>query len=238
MSMEKYDSGEIRKEPVYYLRLLNKHKYLMAVCVIIAAILTFLHSKAAAPVYTASTKIVIKKSNIDPLTGMPIDIWDHKFVETQVQIIKSVAVGKRVVESLDLVNTYKDYVPEDANKGVLQNIKHNWISLYHNLSGHPADAPMEKNASPKTGRAAASPGARAVKTNALDDGDYASAEAEFAEMISGGIDIEAITDSRVFIISYTSVNLVLARSITNSVMDSYGNQVLDMQATSIKKSLR
>src|SRR5262245_38153429 len=86
-----------------YLRLLNKHKWLMLSIVVAFAVLGAIRSFMQTPLYTSTVRIqierearVVERGDIEP------SLADYEFMQTQIQLLEGRTMAERVVSSLKL----------------------------------------------------------------------------------------------------------------------------------------
>jgi capsular exopolysaccharide synthesis family protein len=199
-----------------YLRILYKRKNTVIAFFYIVVTVVVTKTLLATPIYQATTRALIEKSQPQNLSlvnsyYMP---WDPEFYETQVQIVKSVAIAEKVVEMLSLVEKYDSYMKEDEpGFSLVAFIK----GLLPGRGGDPGegDAP----------------------------GDVTGFEEEspslaLARMISGGLSVTPVKDSKIVTISYMSSNPELAALIVNTVTKAYMEELLEMKMSSSRYSIR
>jgi polysaccharide biosynthesis transport protein len=198
-----------------YLKVIDKRRYTVYTFFIVVFIIVLIGTFSATPVYMASTKVLIEKRESAPLmTNYGYMSYDPDFYETQYQIIKSVPVAKRVVQMLDLEKTYG---AKGANNG---------FSLVGSVSGWFGDLSSlifgkgEKKSS----------GAEVENSDARED--------MLAKMISAGITVTPVKDSKIVTISYMSSNPELAKSVANTVAQAYIDELLDLNMSSTQHMLK
>lgn len=192
-----------------YLRVLYKRRNTVIAFFYIVVTIVVTKTLLATAVYQATTRALIEKNepqNVSLVNSyyMP---WDPAFYETQVQLIKSVAIGERVVDMLDLSENYDSYMSGHTGG----------FSLTGFLKGLlPGD---EEDGAEKA------PLAPASQSLAL------------AEMISAGLTVDPVKDSKVVNISYESTNPELAALIVNTVTKAYMEELLEMKMSSSRYAI-
>jgi succinoglycan biosynthesis transport protein ExoP len=85
-----------------YLRILVRRKWPALAVFVIAAAVAIVRAFLAPPIYRASTRILIEKTEVQNLTMVnPMyTAWDPDFHRTQVQIIRSTATAERAALAL------------------------------------------------------------------------------------------------------------------------------------------
>ncbi len=181
------------------------------------ALVTFLST----PQYEATTKVMIERVEPSDLTDRYRTLpQDPDFYETQFQLVKSLAVARRVVDNLAL---------EDRLSVV-------------------ADEKDEAGFSLKTMRAAIGQSLAEAKKFVLDLlplGEDSEAKPEetksrreiIAQTISAGIDVRPVANSRIVNVSYFSPDPVLAADVANAVVTAYVEETLDLKVGTTRRQL-
>ena len=190
-----------------YLKVVDKRRYTVLTFFVVIFTIVLIGTFSTTPVYMASTKVLIEKRETYPLMmNYGYVTYDPDFYGTQYQIIKSVPVAKRVVQMLDLEKTYGSYV-KGADKG---------FSPFGAVSG------WFGGLFGKKGKKSSGTGVR----------DSDAREEMLARMISGGLTVSPVKDSKIVTISYMSSNPALAAAVANTVAKAYIDEVLDLNMSS------
>jgi len=206
-----------------YFRILRKRKYTVYTFFIITVALVVLHTYTVTPLYQSTAKILIEKGEQNVLlTSYGYVQYDPEFMETQIQIIRSTPVAKKVVKSLNLVETYDSFFKELEGRitfnSLVASVKDWGKDLYSTVIR-------------LTGIVAADSGPEIHKIDEAMSEPMPKDEI-IALSIASGISIEPVTDSRILDIGFTSTNPVLARMIVNSVAKAYIEKTLEMKMES------
>ncbi len=192
-----------------YLRIINKRRHLALVSFVVLFLLVLVVGFSLTPHYEGATKILIEKSRP---SGIFEDLggYDPTFYETQYQLIKSQAVGKRVVEMLDLTSaqTLERYGLGKRGAGLK--------SLARRLKEKITDFF----------------GGNSVKADSPD-----ALKEELAIDISEGIEVKPIRNSRVVMVSFFSANPEFAALVANSVAKAYIEVSMEMKLDFARISL-
>lgn len=107
-----------------YLRVLFKRKYTILTFFVIVFVVVFIGAMSATPVFQATTKVLIEKVELYNLSAMSPYLmpYDPDFYNTQMELIKSTSVARRVVKNLSLEEKYVSYFPEQK-KAIQENKK-------------------------------------------------------------------------------------------------------------------
>ena len=100
-----------------YLKVILKRKRIILVFFITTVVVVLLATLQSTPLYTATTRLKVEQKNGDPLNDVYRYIrHDPEFLNSQIQIISSQTVMERVVDLLDLEDTYSRYFPDQDKK--------------------------------------------------------------------------------------------------------------------------
>ena len=208
-----------------YLLILQKRKAVVTTTALIIITLTLVMTFSATPQYEATAKLLIEKSEANPLlSNYGITGRDPEFMSTQAEIIKSTPVGIKVVDKLNLVVTYDDYF-DHLNQGF------SLPAMRRALTGWVTD--LATTSMRVIGLA------RADQNPTIDNEADAMAKAEeIARTISEKINVRPAKDSRVVTLNFLSSNPVLAANIVNSVANAYIDKTFDMKMESSSYTLK
>lgn len=98
---------ELRANVLEYLRIILKHKLLIAVCIALGLVVGFAVTALTTPIYTATTTVQIDREAPKVVNIGGVDATDQfeqsqEFFETQYGLIKSRSLAERVAQSLGL----------------------------------------------------------------------------------------------------------------------------------------
>lgn len=206
-----------------YLNIVRKRKFIVFSIFIITFTIVLISTLTATPIYEASTRILIEKNKSGPL--MPnygYVRYDPEFLQTQSQIITSYPVVKKVVKRLNLEETYDSYVAGMDESDFSLNAVVSWIKgLYAVVSKI-------------TNNILAKP----VKTIQEIEEDEVSRADSIAEMISSGVIVEPVAETKIVKVSFISANPELAGMIANATVSAYMDQLLEMKMQASNYNLR
>jgi succinoglycan biosynthesis transport protein ExoP len=208
-----------------YLKTVVKRRNTVFTVFAVVFALTLILTFSATPLYMATTKVLIEKSEPANLAMMNMyyESYDPDYYETQYQLIRSTAVGEKVVKMLNLDRTYDSYFKEKEAGFNIVGGTIGWFkdvfSTILNVAG------ITKPAPPRAG------------------GNDAGAELEakterIAKTIGGSIIVTPIKNSKLVNISYMSTNPELAALIVNSVAKAYMENFMDMKMSSSRYAMR
>jgi len=203
-----------------YLKVIDKRRYTVYTVFILVFIIVLIGTLSSTPIYKATTKVLIEK-------GPPADLmrnyyyipYDPEFYETQYQLIKSRSVARKVVEKLKLGSRPNQWLAEKEGDSPITGI----IGWFRDLAGVITKiAGGQSDDREKAEREEVSPEER---------------EEQLAAMISGGINVTPLKNSRIVNISFTSPNPEFASLVANTVAQAYIDQVLEMKMSATRHTL-
>ncbi len=207
-----------------YLHVVVKHRYKAIQFFAIIFALTLLVTFSTTPIYIATTKVLIEKSEPANLSLNPYYMsYDPDFGETQYQLIKSFSVAQRVVRMLGLGRQADTAAGSEANTNIITGT-FNWFrdlisTVLHVGGAKPAPStsdsglPAEKEEDPL----------RLYQQ---------------AKMISGSIIVSPVKNSKIVDISFASADPKKAALIVNTVAKAYIDEVLDIKMGSSQYALK
>lgn len=194
-----------------YLRIIYKRRRVALAAALVVMAIALIGVLSATPVYMASTTLIIEKAepNMMPTVGY-YSAYDPNFYETQYQIIKSPAVARKVVDSLSLDKHYGEYLKDDSS--ALRPL--DLLRAIKRLLPWGSKAPE-----PSASRSSS------ISPEAL------------ADIISAGIVVKPVPDSKAVTISYMSRSPQLTAQVANAVAKGYIDQILEMRMESSRYAI-
>ncbi|MDP2157936.1 MAG: Wzz/FepE/Etk N-terminal domain-containing protein, partial [Nitrospirota bacterium] len=207
-----------------YLHVVLKHRYKALQFFAIIFALTLLITFSATPIYVATTKVLIEKSESANLSINPYYMsYDPDFGETQFQLIKSFSVAQRVVKLLRLDQKANTEAGSETSTNIISGT-FNWFRDLISTVLHVG-------------------GAKPVP--ATSDTAYSGTQEEDplrlyqqARMISGAITVSPVKNSKIVNISFASPDPKMAALIVNTVAKAYTDEVLDIKMGSAQYALK
>jgi succinoglycan biosynthesis transport protein ExoP len=208
-----------------YLKVIVKRRQLVytffGVVFAISLIMTF----SATPIYVATTKVLIEKSepgNLGPM-NMYYSSYDPDFYETQYQLIRSASVANKVVKTLSLDKNYDSYFKKESTGFNIVGGTIDWFkgifNVILNVTGITRPDPTSS-----------------VKKDSV--GEANARAAAIAKTISASIVVTPIKNSKLVDIGYVSSNPEFSALIVNSVAKAYIDDLLDMKMSSSRNAMR
>ncbi len=203
-----------------YLQVLRKRRGLILLVLLVvvatAAIMVF----TAVPQYTASSQVMIEKNRGSRSLEYQYYEWDPGFLETQSEIIRSVNVGRRVVDSLDLAGRYRSFFldkEEDGEPSLFGSLKKRVKETVKSVLSFATSSAPDRGEGNADAVIAAEP---------LSD------ENKIARMISAGLEVSPVKDTKIVSIGYSDKNPGMAQMITNAVVKAYMDEMLEIKLAS------
>ncbi|MBU2431054.1 MAG: hypothetical protein KKH99_10205, partial [Proteobacteria bacterium] len=203
-----------------YLRILIKRKGIAVTFLLVTFILVVIATFTATPYYSAMAKVIIERDSTDPLSSRyQYQAYDPEFLETQNQLIKSAAVVKKVVKSLDPDKTYDAFFAPKGNSTSYFDAVKNWFSEL--FAGFKEMIGIETMWSDSDNTEA-----KPVPKNQRKP--LTKAE-KLEKIIKNNVSVSPIPNSRVVQIGFLSDNPATAMKVANSVTQAYIDELIDMQ---------
>ncbi|MBI5076241.1 MAG: polysaccharide biosynthesis tyrosine autokinase [Nitrospirae bacterium] len=215
-----FEDKEIHLRDYLHVVLKHRHKALQFFGIVFA--LTLLVTFSATPVYVATTKVLIEKSEPANLSLNPYAMmYDPDFSETQFQLIKSFSVAQRVVRMLGL-NMRPD--PAEDNSTNIASGTFRWFRDLISTVLHVGGArPVPATSDPAPSETQAEDPLRLYQQ---------------AKIISGAITVTPVKNSKIVNISFASADPKKAALIVNTVAKAYTDEVLDIKMGSSQYALK
>lgn len=195
-----------------YINVLIKRKNAILTFLIVVFVIVLVGTISTTPIYMATTKIVIERIEPTVLVGSYGYMHhDPEFYETQYQLIKSVAVSRKVVDMLNLEKDYEKYI-KDKSWGLpsIGDVFSFFSELLSSIFG----------------------------TKKITEEETDSSMADMlAKTVSGGIVVKPVKNSKMAEISYLSPTPELARLIANTVAQAYIETILDLNMSSVRHGI-
>ncbi|MFA5516841.1 MAG: polysaccharide biosynthesis tyrosine autokinase [Desulfuromonadales bacterium] len=191
-------------------KILRKHR--VSICLTFFGVLAIAMAVTfmTTPLYEAKTKLVIERSEPSNLTDRtPSVSRDPEFYETQYQFIRSRAVARRVVDHLavEQQEMLSQLLVEDS-----RSLLKEWLDRAKTLVGW-------------TGN------------EAIEEEKPADPHERLARMISEGIKVRPVENSRLVQIGFLATDPLFASQVVNTVVDSYRAEINQMKMETSKQSM-
>lgn len=208
---------------IEYYRILDRHKWAVGFFLLVAIFFAIWHNSQLVPIYSAKATMIIDRESKNPIPGQQrfyeSYVSETLTFNTHFQMINSVAVLKRVVESLSLdqkktgsqqsevekIRPYKQYV---------KILKKNVRSILDRLPFTPD--PIVKKEIP-------------IQEDPVT---------RIARSLKGLITVSQIEETRLFTLSTTHSDPVMARDIANTLAQSYIDFNIDSRMKASQNTLK
>jgi succinoglycan biosynthesis transport protein ExoP len=205
-----------------YYKVILKRRYTVATVFAVVFLVSLIVTFSTTPVYMATTKILIEKSEPNNLATMNFYYvpYDPDFYETQYQLIKSTPVAEKVVEMLSLDKNYRSYF--DRQQGSFNPLASliDWV--------------REASSTIFGGRAG-------DKTpSAADNGSegHMTRDEMLARAISDSLIVTPLKNTKLVEVSYMSRNPELAALVVNSIAKAYMENILETKMSFSKYTMQ
>ncbi len=152
--------------------------------------------------------------------------YDPDFLETQSAIIKSAKVARRVVDTLKLTTTYRNFFFEEKKESpsFLADIKSGMTEFVEKIL-----SPIKGDE--QGGKSQEGPDA-ALKGEPLTDEDI------IASLIQSNLTVEPVKNTKIVRIAYSDRSPAIAKLIADAVAKAYIDEILDMKLTTSRYALQ
>ncbi|WP_161629811.1 GumC family protein [Desulfogranum japonicum] len=195
-----------------YLRVLEKRKSIIIAFFVITVLVVTIATLRMVPIYQASTQVLVEKNESTSLMGNGYyNVYDPEFYETQHQLIKSQNVARKVVQLLNLTETYATYFPnQEENASFVRTMKDTvkgWMAALK----------------PSSDDAIAAPG-KVVEEK--------SRESILADMVQDGIVVSPVQESKLLNISFQSENPYYSKVVADTIAEAYKEEIMAIHMNS------
>jgi capsular exopolysaccharide synthesis family protein len=213
-----------------YLQVIRKRIRIVVAILVLVVLATIITTYTAIPIYSASTQALVERNY--GTRGLDQDYYRYEpeFLETQAAIIQSANVGRRVVERLDLTGRYRSlFAPnssEDDDPSLLSAVKETirgWLSGITDFFSSAETATAD---------------ATSALGTELPGIEPPSEEDLFATMVSGGLQVTPVANTKIIAISYSHPNPVMAQMVANGVVKAYMDEMLEIKLATSSYSLQ
>lgn len=204
----------------HYLQILNKHKWTVITVFLIIVVLSLILGLGKKPLYTSSSTVLVEKNRPNSnLGGYNYSSWDPEFLPTQIEIIKSKSVTRKVVNALQLDTRYRShFFPESKEEeSFVTGIRKSFNSFLATLFQPDSDTQADPSG---------------IEQEPVDDADI------IASMLQGGISVTPVRETRVLTISYTDKDPYMAQRIAKAQVQAYIDVSLEIKLSSAQQSLK
>ncbi|BDD87649.1 GumC family protein [Desulfofustis limnaeus] len=211
-----------------YLKVIRKRLPIIIAILVLVALASIVKVFTAVPIYSASTQVLVERNYGTRGLSQDYYRYEPEFLDTQSALIRSVNVGRRVVDKLDLTGRYRSlFIPEreERKPSFLAEVKKTvkgWIknALSFVLS---ADKP---------------PTGVAGMDGELPEIEPLTEEEMFARMVSGGLLVTPVPNTKIVSISYSHTNPVMAQMVANAVVQAYMDEILEIKVATSSYQLQ
>jgi succinoglycan biosynthesis transport protein ExoP len=206
-----------------YYKVIVKRRYTVATVFAVVFLVSLIVTFSTTPLYMATTKILIEKSEPNNLATMNFYYvpYDPDFYETQYQLIKSTPVAEKVVDMLSLDKSYGTYFDRDKGGFKPLAVLADWV---------------------KETSSAVFGGKGGDKTQSAGDNNgnegHMSRHEMLAREISESLIITPLKNTKLVEVGYMSTNPELAALVVNSIAKAYMENILEMKMSFSKYTMQ
>jgi polysaccharide biosynthesis transport protein len=218
------DENPIRQ----YLGVINRRKKIILLIFLVCLPFVLIKAFSGTPVYTATAKLLVKR-NMDPalVSTNPFYFYDPHFLKTQNQLIKSSKVADKVVEILNLDETYDRYFDAAQPSSNVFNLVFIWGRNLFPFGKNPENKPPHAVEPPESGKTG-------VTRDETIEGKYLN----LSRKVRNGIVVDGKTEEgNIVNVSFTSTSPPFAAAIANAVASAYKQFLMDMKMENTSKTL-
>ncbi len=183
------------------------------------------------PIYTASSDVLIEKNTSTSGLERQYYGYDPFYMTTQVEIIKSQNVARRVVENLQLDKKYRAYFIDDKpkEKSFFTNIK---IKVKQSIKQVIKAILPVGDKKKNEDEAEDAKLANHFPAEPFSDADI------IASMIRGGLAVMPLPEAKIVTIMYRDKNPAIAKLVANAVVQAYQDVTLEIKLSNSSYSLQ
>ncbi|RJP84270.1 MAG: polysaccharide biosynthesis tyrosine autokinase [Desulfobacteraceae bacterium] len=208
-----------------YLYVMLRRRNIILLIFLVSLPFTLITAFSGTPVYQASTKLLIKK-NYDPSLLSPFqgNAYDPYFLSTQTQLITSSRVAIKVVETLNLDETYSRYFHDQQQESPGAKDTEGWFKKLYSVTKKLTGIGTDKSAPAQTEKEAKTEKEKKVLS--------------LARMIRNGITVQNKPEAGDIVnVSFSSTNPAFAADIANTVVSAYKQFLMEMKLESTSQTI-
>lgn len=219
---EEFEEQEIHLRD--YLRIISKRRYVVLTVFAIVFLATAVRTFTTTPIYTAASQVLIEKNSGNKGFDDPYR-YEPDFLDTQAEIIKSANVARKVVDNLQLASRYRRYfINDDGDVSVITVAKSFLTGLLKPVINLLKNSPEKLHAD--SGEVDA-PGVE-PKTD----------EQIIADIISDGLAVTPVKNTKILSISYSDKAPVMARLVADAIVKAYMDEILEIKLSTSSYSVK
>jgi polysaccharide biosynthesis transport protein len=225
---ERFPDDDVEQEVnlrEYYFILL-KRKNIVFTILGIVFLITIIVTFSATPIYTSASEVMIERNRGSAGLEYQYSSYEPEFLETQSEIIKSMKVARRVVDTLKLNTTYRHYFLADKrdSPSFFTSIGIGISDFFENLFSSKKN--NGQNEIDKTG------------STVKEGGESLSDEDIIASKIQKRLAVKLVKNTKIVTISYSDQHQTMAKMVADAVVKAYMDEILDMKLTNSKYALQ
>jgi polysaccharide biosynthesis transport protein len=218
---EEFEEQEIHLRD--YFRIISKRKYIILTVFAIVFLATAVVTFTMTPIYTAASQALIEKNYGSQ--GLDDQYrFDPDFLDTQAEIIKSANVAGKVVANLQLADRYRHYFFKDEKTGSAAAVVNNMLqAVVQPVLAFFKNSTEEKSGSPAL---------------AIPDVEPKSDEQIIAEIISEGLAVIPVKNTKIVSIAYSDMDPAMAKLVADAIVKAYMDEMLEIKLSTSSYSVK
>lgn len=208
-----------------YLHIILKRKQIILSILVVVVLFTIVKTYTTTPLYTASSRVLIERNMGNSKLDSQYYLYDPNFLATNIEIITSSNVAKKVVDNLQLATRYRHYFITDtaAKKSFVSALIEPVVSKVKGA----ASFLQEEKQSPAT----------TISDDQVENREHFDREI-IAGIIRGGLRAIPQKETKIVSISYTDKNPLMAQLVANAVVKAYMDEMQEIKLSSSSHSIQ
>lgn len=208
-----------------YLLVIKKRQMVILVVLGIVFFSTIVATFTATPIFSASSRVMIERNRTNSGLEYQGYSYEPEFLDTQIEIIRSVNVARKVVDKLKLATQYRNLflgAAKEEKVSALSFVPHVLVLGKKTLVSFFTDS--------GDGRSGKVQGMVSAKPQS--DADV------IAGIIQGGLSVKPLPKTKIVTITYEHTNPVIAQMVADAVVQGYIDELLEIKLSTSNYSLK
>lgn len=219
---EEFEEQEIHLRD--YFRIIYKRRFIILTIFALVFLATAVKTFITTPVYTAASQVLIER-NVGSKGLDDQYRFEPDFLDTQAEIIKSANVARKVVDNLQLADRYRHYFfNQEGDVSIITIVKNFLVSMIRPITGFFQESTDE---SKEMAGALAVPGF-----------EPKSDEEIIAEIISEGLAVTPLKNTKIVSISYSDRDPAMAGLVADAIVKAYMDEMLEIKLSTSSYSIK
>lgn len=209
-----------------YLLVIKKRQMVILIVLGIVFFSAVVATFTATPIFSASSRVMIERNRANSGLEYQGYSYEPEFLDTQIEIIRSVNVARKVVDQLKLATQYRHLflgIKKEEKVSLVSSVPHVFGLLKKTLFSFFSDSGNEKSTAAGGGLVSAKP---------QSDADI------IAGIIQGGLSVKPLPKTKIVTITYEHTNPVVAQMVADAVVQAYIDELLEIKLSTSNYSLK